>query len=161
MNIFFLDEELILCAQYHCDSHVIKMILESTQMLCTVLNLSGMSTPYRPTHAKHPCVVWAGASLDNWRWLRSLVVALNKEYQYRFQHEKPHRSTDVALSLPLTPIPSFGITERPQTMPEHYKIPGNPVAAYRQFYLNEKKHLFKYTKRAVPPFILTSKKTLK
>jgi hypothetical protein len=153
LNIFFLDEDLILCAQYHCDAHVVKMILESTQMLCTVLSLSGINTPYRPTHPKHPCVVWSTASLDNWCWLRDLVVELNQEYQFRFEHTHVHRSADVALKLPTPPIPSRGITERPQTMPEHYKIPGNPVAAYRKFYLGEKKHLFKYTKRAVPPWI--------
>lgn len=123
-------------------------------MLCTVLSVHGLDTPYRPTHAKHPCVVWAGESLDNWRWLRELVVELNKEYQYRFAHKNTHRSAHVALALPEPPILSHGITERPQTMPEHYKIPGNPVGAYRKFYVGEKKHLFKYSKRAIPAWIL-------
>ena len=35
MNIFILDENIEKCAQYHCDKHIIKMILESAQLLCT------------------------------------------------------------------------------------------------------------------------------
>lgn len=150
MNIFFLDNDVTLCAQYHCDKHVIKMILESAQILCTVLHQYGIDAPYRPTHQKHPCTIWAGESLDNWLWLKQLVVALNKEYQYRFMHDEPHKSTIVVLDLPNPPISAIGITERPQVMPEQYKIPGDPVTAYRQFYLSEKSHLLNYTKRVAP-----------
>jgi len=155
LNIFFLDEDVTLCAQYHCNAHVVKMILESTQMLCTVLHSHALAAPYRSTHVKHPCVVWAGESLDNWRWLRVLVVELNKEYQYRFEHEAPHRSVNVALTLVEPPIPSFGITERPQIMPGQYQVSGDPVAAYRNFYLGEKRHLLKYSRRAVPEWVLS------
>src|SRR5688572_10301475 len=120
MNIFFLDSELSLCAQYHCDSHVIKMILESTQILCTVLHQHGLQAPYRATHQKHPCVIWAGASLDNWSWLQALTLELNKEYQYRFEHDKPHQSALAAMQLTPPPLPAIGITERPQVMPVQY-----------------------------------------
>jgi len=156
MNIFFLDNDLSLCAQYHCDKHVIKMILESTQILCAVLHQHGVNAPYRPTHQKHPCVIWAGESLDNWLWLRDLVVELNKEYQYRFDHDEPHQSASVASELPLPPIPAIGITERPQAMPDQYKVLGDPVTAYRRFYLGEKRQLLKYTKRGVPEWLRNS-----
>ena len=156
MNIFFLDENLTLCAQYHCDRHVVKMILESTQILCTVLHTHGVDAVYRPTHLKHPCVLWAGKSLDNWLWLKELVVELNQEYQYRFKHSESHRSAIVASELPCPPLPSLGITERPQTMPEQYRVQGDPIAAYRQFYLGEKAHLLKYSRRTVPSWILRS-----
>lgn len=153
MNIFFLDEDISLCAQYHCDAHVVKMILESTQMLCTVLHQQGIDAPYRPTHQHHPCVIWAGESLDNWCWLKTLVAELNNEYQYRFDHDEAHQSATVAMTLPLPPLDEIGITERPQAMPDKYKVPGDPVAAYRRFYLAEKYHLLKYTKREVPEWI--------
>lgn len=151
MNIFYLDSNVKKCAQYHCDSHVVKMILESTQILCTVLHQCGISAPYRPTHKQHPCVIWAGQSLHNWRWLKILTAELNKEYQFRFNRQNPHQSFLVAASLPLPPLPSMGLTERPLTMPDQYKIPGNPIASYRRFYAFGKKHLLKYTKR-VPPY---------
>ena len=149
-----LDNELELCAQYHCDKHVVKMILESAQMLCTVLHQNGQDAPYKSTHEKHPCVIWAGESLDNWIWLKNLTEELNKEYQYRFEHSKSHRSAAVVRALTLPSIASKGITERPQAMPEEYKVPGDPVAAYRQFYLSEKHHLLHYTKRDKPWWVL-------
>ncbi|MES2141432.1 MAG: hypothetical protein V4471_00880 [Pseudomonadota bacterium] len=150
MNIFYLDDNLSECAQYHCDSHVVKMILESTQILCTVLHESGITTPYRPTHKKHPCVIWAGKSLDNWVWLRSFAIALNKEYQYRFNRQKAHQSAIVSELLPLPLLSSLAITERPLVMPDEYKISGDPIASYRRFYACGKKHLLKYTKRSQP-----------
>ena len=35
MNIFYLDQDPRLCASYHCDKHVVKMIVEYAQLLCT------------------------------------------------------------------------------------------------------------------------------
>ena len=69
MNIFILDTEIPKCAEYHCDQHAIKMILESVQLLCTALNKKGFETPYKSTHMKHPCVLWVEASYDNFEWL--------------------------------------------------------------------------------------------
>lgn len=37
MNIFILDEDIDTCARYHVDKHVVKMILEGAQLLCTTL----------------------------------------------------------------------------------------------------------------------------
>ncbi|MGJ3495275.1 hypothetical protein PsalN5692_03852 (plasmid) [Piscirickettsia salmonis] len=150
MNIFYLDHNIKKCAQYHCDTHVVKMILESTQILCTVLAKTGVDTPYRPTHKNHPCTLWAEESLDNWLWLLDLTMALNSEYMYRFNRKTSHKSAIVAQSLVFPEITPIGLTERPQAMPEKYRIPDDPVSAYRQYYLAEKNHLFKYTKRNKP-----------
>lgn len=57
MNIFYLDDDIETCARYHCDKHVIKMILESAQILCTVLWINQIPAPYRSTHKHHPCVI--------------------------------------------------------------------------------------------------------
>jgi hypothetical protein len=72
MNIFILDEIPEKCARYHCDAHVIKMILESAQMLSTTVRLSGIDRGYKITHQNHPCTLWTGESLSNWQWLREL-----------------------------------------------------------------------------------------
>ncbi len=81
MNIFVLDEDIEQCAQYHCDQHVVKMILESVQMLCTALNKKGFVTPYKSTHVNHPCVLWVEESFDNFLWLKKLAIELNTEYR--------------------------------------------------------------------------------
>ena len=59
MNIFYLDKDPQQAAKYHCDKHVVKMILESAQMLCTVVNeiSGGQVTPYKSTHKNHPCKI--------------------------------------------------------------------------------------------------------
>ena len=58
MNIFVLDYNLEKCAQYHCDRHVVKMILESAQILSTALRMNGIVKGYRLTHINHPFTVW-------------------------------------------------------------------------------------------------------
>ena len=149
MNIFYLDSNVDTCARYHCDKHIIKMILESAQILCTVLWMHNISAPYRKTHQYHPCVLWANESLSNWLWLKDLATALNKEYQYRFDHQKNHKSYDVILSLENPPLPELGLTKRPQAMPHEFKQT-NPVKAYRAYYKNCKRHLAYWTKRSTP-----------
>jgi len=150
VNIFVLDTDVQKCAEYHADQHVVKMILESAQMLCTVLNENGVQAPYKSTHVHHPCTIWAGASLANWTWLRSLALSLNDEYRYRFDRQRDHRSAIVARKLPLPPIKDAGLTEFAQAMPDAYKVPGDAVSAYRQFYIAEKAGFATWTKRTVP-----------
>ena len=150
MNIFVLDNDIKKCAEYHADQHVVKMILESTQMLCTVLNENGIPTPYKSTHTRHPCTLWVGESLMNWQWLRSLAFQLNEEFKYRYDHEKDHRSALVARDLPFPPLKDSGLTPFAQAMPEKYRVPGDAVKAYRQFYVGEKSSFATWTKRPVP-----------
>ena len=69
MNIFVLDSDPKVAATMLCDKHVVKMILESAQMLSTVAHTNGHIPRYRPTHSKHPCTLWAGESKSNWQWL--------------------------------------------------------------------------------------------
>lgn len=153
MNIFVLDNDIEKCAEYHCDQHVIKMILESVQILCTVLYKKGISVPYRPTHQKHPCVLWAENSYDNFVWLKTLAFALNEEYRYRFDKSKDHKSINVLNEISSTRFRKRGLTEFVQAMPEKYKVKGDPVLAYRKFYVNEKMGFARWTKRAMPYWV--------
>lgn len=150
MNIFVLDLDIPRCAQYHCDRHVSKMILESVQILCTALHLKGLDTPYRPTHAKHPCVHWAGESYDNFTWLAQLARALNGEYRFRYQRDRDHASIAVLDQIGHMRFEGVGITEFAQAMPDQYKVPGDAVAAYRAFYLGEKHRFATWTGRDAP-----------
>ena len=69
------------------DKRLIKMILESAQMYCTVTG----DTTYRPTHSNHPVTKWAQHNLS---WLIQWHQALAGEYFHRFK--KTHKSfTDV------------------------------------------------------------------
>ena len=159
MNIFVLDKNPILAAQYHCDKHVVKMILETAQILSTSIRLQGNTSDnvnlYRITHRGHPCVQWAGQSLANMTWLYRLGVALCEEYTYRWG--KYHNSEPIIqLCNQLMVYGDYEfnhLTPFVQAMPDYCKDPDDVVDAYRTYYIMEKKHLLQYTKREKPSWI--------
>jgi hypothetical protein len=153
LNIFILDEDVQRCARYHCDQHVVKMILESAQLLCTALNKKGFSTPYRSTHSKHPCVLWTEESYSNFKWLSRLALALNEEYRYRYGPESDHKSIEVVTAVQVFEFDDVGLTPFAQAMPDEYKVPGNAVAAYRNFYIGEKLTFATWTRRRKPAWV--------
>lgn len=127
MNIFVLDTDIETCARYHCDQHAIKMILESVQLLCTALNKKGFVTPYKSTHAKHPCVLWVEESYDNFLWLQELTLALNREYRYRFEKQQDHKSISVLPKIEAFTFESKGLTPFPQAMPMNTRCRAMPL----------------------------------
>jgi hypothetical protein len=91
MNIFILSEDSEEAAQMQCDQHVVKMTLETAQLLCSAF-APGIA-PYKPTHVNHPCSKWVREARDNYRWLFRHGLALANEYRYRFG--KTHASEKV------------------------------------------------------------------
>ena len=154
MNIFILSLIHSQCAQMHVDKHVVKMILETCQLLCSVHHMteSTYEPPYKLAHKNHPCSIWARESLDNYIWLCKLGIELCKEYTFRYG--KTHKSEDYIYKLYVNypPIKSIGLTNFAQAMPEEYKDK-NAVIAYRRYYLNKKRNLFSWKKRNVPYWI--------
>lgn len=149
MNIFVLDLEPRRCAQYHCDDHVKKMIIESTQMLSTANRMFGLKEGYKIAFPNHRCNVWVRQSLDNWLWLRELTYFLNEEYRKRYNKEINHKSWLVARKLSFPNIRRKGLTPFALAMPDKYKS-NNAVYSYRRYYRNEKTHLLRYTNREIP-----------
>lgn len=148
MNIFILDEDIEKNVQYHCDKHVVKMILESAQMLCTVCS-DYMEVPYRPVHKNHPCTKWVRESLSNWRWLRDFTFALNEEYKYRYGKNFDHKSATVVQSLREPPIADVGLTPFAICTTDAFrKLP--VVEAYREYYKADKAYMCTWKKRPVP-----------
>ena len=150
MNIFLLDKNLEKCAQYHVDRHVVKMILESAQLLCSVHHICGeLEPPYKLAHKNHPCSIWCRASLTNYLYLCELGLELSKEYTYRYN--KHHKSTDVIQwclnNLPN--IPDIGFTPPALAMPDQYKV-DDFVQSYRNYYIGEKKGFATWKNREIP-----------
>lgn len=160
MNIFFLDRNPRKAAEYHCDKHVVKMILETAQMLyCAHWILDPSNLPenaYKLAHKNHPCSVWVRQSLTNYLWLCSLGWWLCKEYTFRY--EKIHKTQDHIVWLfhnPPKTIPYKVMTEPAQAMPIEYKS-SDPIEAYRKFYVESKyknRNIVTYKKREKPEFI--------
>ena len=96
MNIFVTDQCPIQSARNLPDKHIVKMPLETCQMLSIIYSdwyygigqlhkLDG--TPYRTAHGafrKHPCTQWAAESYWNLSWLISHGMALCDEYTARY-----------------------------------------------------------------------------
>jgi hypothetical protein len=138
MNIFVLDLNPIKAAEYHCDKHICKLLLESCQMMSTVCRSNGHDVGYKATHKNHPATLWCGESRSNWLWLKHLAEGLNEQYKQRFNKTVNHKSFDVIQQLPVPNIIDKGVTAFAQAMPECYKNI-DPVVAYRSYYKNEKK----------------------
>ena len=147
MNIFVLDTDPIIAAQLHLDKHVVKMPLETAQMLSSI-----NGGPYKITHKNHPCTVWARQTKGNYHWLVQLGFALCNEYSFRYS--KRHKCRDIIEQLKHAPdyIPDGERTPFAQAMPDEYKRE-NAVEAYKIYYRNNKAHIAKWTKREVPEFM--------
>jgi len=152
MNIFFLDENPTLSAKYHVDKHVVKMILETAQLLCSVHHVTGQYTdqvPYKLSHKNHPCAVWARESLSNYLYLCELGLELGKEYTYRYG--KKHKSIEVIewCIVNKPNIPDIGFTTPARAMPDEFKV-DSVVESYRNYYMGAKSDLASWKNREKP-----------
>lgn len=148
MNIFVLDTNIRKCAQYHCDKHVIKMILEYAQLLSSVHRVAGNAVGYELTHKNHPCAIWARASRDNYFWLMELALEVGDEYTYRYG--KVHKSIGIIESLPIPDLPDTGPTAHPKCVADDLKNIPDVVEAYRQYYNKDKAYFCTWKKRDTP-----------
>ena len=178
MNRFILDKDPQIAAEYHCDKHVVKMILEECQMLCTAHRiLDGVETLgksktnrnvkrwilpdaretalYHATHVNHPCTQWSMFTTNNYIWSVSLLRCLLDEYKYRYKKE--HKCEQLYPLLQRLPhnIKSGPLTPFPQAMPDECKR-DNPVDGYRQYYIDHKARFAKWTDRSVPEWFTCS-----
>jgi hypothetical protein len=106
MNIFVVDEDPEVAARQLCDKHVVKMILETAQMLCTVAHNHGYEAPYKVAHPKHPCTLWAGKSAANWTWLIDHGLAMSEEYTERYGRTTQERSCYQVVPRPTNQVSS-------------------------------------------------------
>ncbi len=178
MNIFYLDHEVSNCAMMHNDKHCVKMILEYAQLLSTahrfldgdaivglspsgrkrttyVLNSALDSILYSATHINHPSAVWVRQSDANYAWLYRLFGALMDEYTHRYGKIHSCERLSQALSYRPKNIPVGPFTEPTPAMPDEVKIPGDSIASYRNYYINNKSHLANWKKRSIPQWYST------
>lgn len=149
MNIFALDVDPIMAARMHLDKHIVKMPLETAQILST---LNAPNAPYKPTHKNHPCTLWAGLTDSNYRWLVALGMALSNEYTHRYG--KVHKSQAVIelLQLPPASVLVGPLTAFALAMPDECKQ-DDAVLAYREYYRKHKAHIGTWKNRERPEFM--------
>ena len=139
MNIFYLDKDPITAAVVQYNKHVVKMILESAQMLCAAHHILGNSedVPYKLAHKNHPCTIWTRENSLHYDWLYEHMMALGNEYEDRYG--RVHMSIDKCKHLNIHPenIPHEPFEQPPQCMPDEYKDKCS-VQAYWNYYIGEK-----------------------
>jgi len=153
MNIFALDINPRKASIYHTDKHIVKMPLETAQMLCTASFITGSKPKkYKPCFANHPCSVWARESLDNYYWLAELGIYLCEEYKFRYGREHSCFSVIQSCYDDVPNIRSIGLTKHKLAMPDDCKQ-DDAILSYQNYYNNYKTHLFNWTKRKTPYFV--------
>lgn len=153
MNIFVLSIDPKRAAMYQVDKHVVKMVLETAQLLSTchrMLESQWSDKVYKKTHMNHPCSVWVRQSSGNYRWLYAHFLSLLDEYTFRYG--KVHKCSMYKNILSFNPVPSGERTPFALAMPDQYKV-DCPVMSYRNYYLAEKYNLFRWTKREKPDWV--------
>lgn len=162
MNIFILHENPKEAAIMHCERHILKMIIEHTQMLAAAyyhtIGISrkkeiaenqekvsqlfkgfprkdedGNDKPYAITHVNHPCTVWTRESLTNFNWLLDCTKYMCEEFTYRYGGK---HSVEFIIDWMYENPPNLkdiGLTEFAQAMPDVYKS-DSATEAYRKYY---------------------------
>lgn len=176
MNIFFVHTNPIIAAQSLVDKHVVKMILESAQLLSTAhrvldgveyvgksetgRNVKRWTLPdgretvmYAATHINHPSAVWCRQSIENYNWLVEHFFALCMEYNVRYG--KTHKCYEMGLELQSPPLKlkQWDMTPMPSCMDEQYIISDDPVINYRNYYKVGKASLHSWKNRQPPEWI--------
>jgi len=182
MNIFVTDRCPIQSARNLPDKHIVKMPLETCQMLSIIYSdwyygvgklYKSDGTPYRTSHGafrKHPCTIWAADNQYNLAWLIRHGYALCHEYNLRYG--KVHTCLDVISQAERIYHKSFDnlllsdasrkVTSFTRAMPESIKFDTSidTITAYKQ-YLNTKPWLASNYLRIPsrkPSFIITPMK---
>jgi len=156
MNIFILDNSPVLSAQYMCDKHIVKMILETRELLRMAMYPKAEFVPNELKRYKnHPCAKWARKSRANFQWLWNHGKALCAEYTYRYG--KTHKYDNFFTGQYLESWASRDFEEEElipfvQCMLPEYFDP-DPIVAYRNYYMGAKTHLLKYTRRTPPEWM--------
>ena len=150
MNIFYLDKNVKKCAQYHNDKHVVKMILETAQLLCGAHWATGGEAPYKLSHKNHPSAIWTRTNIENYLWLCMLGRELCHEYTRRYG--KYHKTSEVITwccdNHPK--IPEGRFFEPPLAMPDECKIANSAILSYRNYYLTEKRSFSTWKNGKIP-----------
>jgi len=186
VNIFYLDNDPKVCAEMHVDKHTIKMVVEYSQLLSTAhrvldgeeyvevtangrrikrwkLSDDREEKLYKASHINHPSAIWCRKGIIQYRWLHNLLIELCKEYTYRYG--KIHKVERDGLLWKLEQPPKNIHTdvfwsEPTPAMPDEVKIPGDSMASYHNYYINNKRHLSvwagKINSRPVPIWYQTT-----
>lgn len=151
MNIFILDSDPYEAARQNCDRHCVKIILEVSQMLSVALIENGITgVPYKKTHSGHPMSRWVRETRANYRWTCDHLDGLLSEYTSRYNKIHACQKYLNYFRMHSKCIPDGPATQFPLCMPDEYKVSGDPVKSYRNYYKGAKAYFAKWKNGNVP-----------
>ena len=178
MNIFYVDSNPEVAARNMVDRHVVKMILETAQLLSTAhrvidgeeyvgqsqsgrkakrWRLSGNADAimYAATHINHPSAVWVRENSANYDWLYDHLLALGREYTYRYgrTHLTIDKLKDILEDAPENITQRKVMTKMPSCMDKQYIVSLDPITNYRNYYNYGKTDLLRWSNRPPPQWI--------
>ena len=176
MNIFVLDENPEVAAQYHLDKHCVKQILETYQMLGSAvirhgatpdqMPLTKAGTPLRGGYKHHPVTKWVGDNIENFLWAVKLGESLCKEYTRRYHKVHSCQAGIEKLKQMRGMIPKGSLTPFAVAINDEQTCRDRPlfnqlsvVEKYRQYYIYDKAYMAKWTNREVPAWFACASKS--
>ncbi len=172
MNIFVTSECPWESAKVLPDKHIVKMPLETCQMLSIVCSdkwghgfgtiPKADGTPYsteKGAFRNHPCTIWASEFVMNWQWLLHHGIALCDEYKMRYgkTHTCFHSLLAAKEILPTGDPTGRSGTHTPfvRAMPEEFKC-DNAVESYRRYYIGAKQEFAEW-RNGTPEWFIKQK----
>ena len=162
MNVFYIASDPVEAGRMHCDQHVGKMLIETSQMMSTAHRMLNNNTYadtaglYRSTHANHPSCQWVRSSTLHYLWALRLACALSSEFRDRYG--KSHKTSTLLSKLAHVPpkMPRDGFRPPPQCFGDANSDLMQPdtVAAYRAYY--RRKGFPKWSKSKTPEWYLSN-----
>jgi hypothetical protein len=175
MNIFALHMDPWQCARWHVDRHVVKMINESAQLLSNAIHFhtgrlcyntknvlklkSAIAGLPKPTHYEHKCSRWTRETRANYEWLCELFDALLVEYTHRYGKIHKYARLSAKFKKSNQHIPPGKLTPWALAMPDYLAQASNHTEAierYRDYYAWYKWHIWRWSKREPPPWLIDS-----
>jgi hypothetical protein len=170
MNIFCLDQNPTTAAQFNCDKHVSKIVLEIAQMTANCFSLDDLKTappnslgqPRKHSYFNHPVSKWMRETLGNLFWSLDHAIALESERIYRGYN--PHFSMRfirwVADNFDKSIVPDgnqseFAIAISPTMKCRQHPLFNslNAVGKYRLYYMYDKPFVT-WTRRGKPEWFI-------
>lgn len=161
MNRFLIEDSACKIAKSLCDKHVVKMVLEETQMLSTAIRFMNLSLGdrlglYEICNINHPCNLWVRKTRTNYYFAVRLLRSMLEEYTYRYKRVHTCNRYLSIFGEYAYLIPDGPLTQPPQALGDfpHYRTSEFwPVEAYRKYYLT-KRRFARWTRRLPPDWFI-------
>lgn len=156
MNLFILDKCPTVAAQFNCNRHVVKIILEAVEMMGYAYNPDNFVLPgfsHKRPHYNHPMSKWVRCSKENFNWTLEHAFGLCHEYTYRYEKIHAYQKHIEWISSNMPSIENSNQTDWPRCFGKWSGViipTESAVEDYRKYYIVAKRNFVAWKKRETP-----------